>query len=194
MSRFNDFPIFQPKIGRKGKKKILLFDQSYDVNQFIYNENDNYKNFIKMLSVAKEENYDSDIIIYNFKKKTKKIKDKNVFVINEKISPISLIEMVDKVYVCDSYVGLFALMFNKEVHTFNAPFYSNWGLTVDDKIIERRKNKRTLEELVYIFFIIYTYYVDPIKKEKCDIETTIDYLLEMRNKFFLENKIRFDKY
>ena len=191
LSRFNDFSIYEPNVGRKGKKKIVLFDQSYDVNSFIYNDNNNYDNFDKMFKTAIEENQDCDIIIKvnqigvsdEIKTRLKIKPTDNIYIMEDMVSPISLIEMADKIYVCDTYAGLFALMYNKEVHVFGSPFYANWGLTIDDTSINRRKNKRTLEELVYIFFIMYTYYVDPRKEEQCEIETAIDYLLELREEF-----------
>ena len=74
-------------------------------------------------------------------------------------------------------------MMGKEVHVFGMPFYANWGLTIDDQIINRRKNRRTIEELFYIFYCIYTHWCNPITNEKCSIYDAIYWLLDIRDKY-----------
>ena len=111
---------------------------------------------------------------------------------SEEINPISLPEIVDKVYVCTSQLGFEALMMGKEVHVFGMPFYAGYGLTIDYQKCERRKNNRTLEEIFYITYINYSYYVNPEKEERCEIEEAIDYLIKLRREYFLEFNIRCD--
>ncbi len=57
------------------------------------------------------------------------------------------------------------------------------GLTQDRQICERRTNTRTLEELFYIAYIMYTYYVNPDRKCRCEIEEAMDYLLNLREEY-----------
>ena len=83
-------------------------------------------------------------------------------------------------------------MIGKEVHTFGMPFYAGYGLTIDYQKCERRTNKRTLEEIFYITYINYSYYVNPEKEERCEIEEAIDYLIKLRREYFLEFNIRCD--
>ena len=153
--------------------------------------------FENMLNKAIEENPNADIIVkthpdiiqgsrrgYYQNIKT----HNNVYTLTEPINPISLIKASDKIYVCSSQFGFEALMCGKEVHVFGMPFYAGWGLTHDRQKCERRTNTRTLEEIFYIAYIMYTYYVNPDKKCRCEIEEAIDYLLKLREEYFNERK------
>ena len=202
ISKYNHQPIYKPEIG-KHKNKVLVIDQSYGDMSISYgwaNEN----TFKIMLDSAIKENYNADIIIKTHpdalvKNSTRAkcyyssedIKE-NVYLMAEEINPISLLEIVDKVYVCTSQLGFEALMMGKEVHTFGMPFYAGYGLTIDYQKCERRTNKRTLEEIFYITYINYSYYVNPEKEERCEIEEAIDYLIKLRREYFLEFNIRCD--
>ena len=107
----------------------------------------------------------------------------NIYPITYPINPISLIQYCSKVYVCTTQFGFEALMCNKEVHTFGMPFYAGWGLTVDEQTCIRRNNLRTLEEIFYIAYIMYSYYVNPETQRQCEIEDAIDYLIKLRDEY-----------
>ena len=202
ISKYNHQPIYKPEIG-KNKNKVLVIDQSYGDMSISYGwaNEDTFKN---MLEVAIKENYNADIIIKTHPdalvKNSERAKcyyssediKENVYLMAEEINPISLLEIVDKVYVCTSQLGFEALMMGKEVHVFGMPFYAGYGLTIDYQKCERRKNNRTLEEIFYITYINYSYYVNPEKEERCEIEDAIDYLIKLRREYFLEFNIRCD--
>ena len=202
ISKYNHQPIYKPEIG-KNKNKVLVIDQSYGDMSISYGwaNEDTFKN---MLEVAIKENYNADIIIKTHPdalvKNSERAKcyyssediKENVYLMSEEINPISLLEIVDKVYVCTSQLGFEALMMGKEVHVFGMPFYAGYGLTIDYQKCERRKNNRTLEEIFYITYINYSYYVNPEKEERCEIEEAIDYLIKLRREYFLEFNIRCD--
>ena len=201
ITKYNHQPIYKPKIG-KNKNKVLVIDQAYgdmSIAKGLANEN----TFKIMFETAIKENPDSDIIIkihpdnlsYNDTNyfNNKNFERENIYLFNEEINPISLLEIVDKVYVCTSQLGFEALMMRKEVHVFGMPFYAGFGLTIDYQKCERRTNKRSLEELFYITYIIYSYYVNPDKKDVCEIEDAIDYLIKLRKEYFLEFNIRCDE-
>ena len=202
ISKYNHQPIYKPEIG-KNKNKVLVIDQSYGDMSISYGwaNEDTFKN---MLEVAIKENYNADIIIKTHPdalvKNSERAKcyyssediKENVYLMSEEINPVSLLEIVDKVYVCTSQLGFEALMMGKEVHVFGMPFYAGYGLTIDYQKCERRKNNRTLEEIFYITYINYSYYVNPEKEERCEIEDAIDYLIKLRREYFLEFNIRCD--
>ena len=202
ISKYNHQPIYKPEIG-ENKNKVLVIDQSYGDMSISYGwaNEDTFKN---MLEVAIKENYNADIIIKTHPdalvKNSERAKcyyssediKENVYLMAEEINPISLLEIVDKVYVCTSQLGFEALMMGKEVHVFGMPFYAGYGLTIDYQKCERRKNNRTLEEIFYITYINYSYYVNPEKEERCEIEEAIDYLIKLRREYFLEFNIRCD--
>ena len=199
ITKYNHQPIYKPKIG-KNKNKVLIIDQAYG-DMSIAKGLANEYTFKNMFETAIKENPNSDIIIKihpdNLLNKgncyyNEETQKENIYLMSEEINPISLLEIVDKVYVCTSQLGFEALMMGKEVHVFGMPFYAGYGLTIDYQKCERRKNNRTLEEIFYITYINYSYYVNPEKEERCEIEEAIDYLIKLRREYFLEFNIRCD--
>lgn len=191
LTKYNYQPIYTPNIGRKGVKKVLVVDQSYGDMSILKGFGDD-STFEKMLQAAIEENPDADIIVKTHPDTiagqggyyTKLKQEGNIYLQTTPINPISLIEYCDKVYVCTTQFGFEALMCGKEVHTFGMPFYAGWGLTIDSQKCERRTNKRTLEEVFYIAYILYSYYVNPDKNCRCEIEEAMEYLLKLRGEYF----------
>lgn len=194
LSKYNNQPIYTPYIGRKGVKKVLVVDQSYG-DWSIIKGRGSREIFELMLQKAITENPDADIIVKTHPDTmsgavggyfTGLQQEDNIYPMTEPINPISLIKYCDKVYVCTTQFGFEALMCNKEVHVFGVPFYQGWGLTIDEQICERRTNKRTIEELFYISYIMYSHYVNPETQTRCEIEDAMDYLLKLRNEYFRE--------
>ena len=192
LSKYNNQPIFEPQIGRKGVKKVLVVDQSYG-DMSISRGWGSEEAFRLMLEQARNENPDADIIVKTHPDTisgtrggyyTGLAQHDNIYPMTEPINPISLIKYCDKVYVCTTQFGFEALMCGKEVHVFGMPFYAGWGLTHDRQKCERRTNTRTLEEVFYIAYIMYSYYVNPDKKCRCEIEEAMDYLLKLRDEYF----------
>ena len=203
LTKYNHQPIYTPNIGREGVKKVLVVDQSYgdfSISKGLANEH----TFEKMLKAAIQENPDADIIIKTHPDAMAAGTSRatgyysgykphdNVYTITTPINPISLLKYCDKVYVCTTQFGFEALMCGKEVHTFGMPFYAGWGLTKDALVCERRTNTRTLEEIFYIAYIIYSHYVNPNTGAQCEIEEAMDYLLKLREEYFKEFNIRKD--
>lgn len=200
LTKYNCQPIFTPNIGRKDKKKILVVDQSFGDNS-IKKGLASITTFKKMLQAAIDENPDADIIIkthpdtktgartgyYSNLEKTE-----NIFLYKDAINPISLINYVDKVYVCTTQLGFEALMCNKETHIFGMPFYAGWGYTNDKQVCKRRTNKRTVEEIFYIAYIMYSYYINPITGRLCEIEEAMDFLLNLREEYYKRYNIKIE--
>lgn len=194
ISKYNHQPIFTPKVGREGVRKVLVVDQSYgDFSIKLGMSNDN--TFKNMLDAAIRENPDADILVKTHpdtlagKKADKKgyyqdLKEHdNIYKVTFPINPYSLMELCDKVYVCSSQFGLEALMAGKEVHVFGMPFYAGWGLTIDAQHLERRNNTRTLEEVFYIFYCMYTHWVDPENGSKTTIDAVIERIIALRGEY-----------
>ncbi len=191
LTKYNHQPIFVPKIGRPGVKKVLVVDQSYG-DMSILKGRANDKTFADMLQAAIDENPDADIIVkthpdtmtgnrggyYSCLKE-----HDNIYKQTSPINPISLIQYADKVYVVSTQLGFEALMCGKKVNVFGMPFYAGWGLTNDRQSCKRRTNQRTLEEVFYISYILYTHWVNPETEKRCEIEEAIDYLLKLRKEY-----------
>ncbi len=197
LSKYNDQPIYTPKIGRKGAPKVLVVDQSFgdaSIAKGLAGED----SFSRMLRQAIEENPDADIIVKTHPDTmtgvrkgyyTQVERKGRIVLMTVPVNPISLIQMVDKVYVCTSQFGFEALMCGKEVHVFGMPFYAGWGATIDDISLERRKNKRSPEEIFYITYIMYSWYVNPGKGTRCEIEEAMQLLIELRREYFQVHKL-----
>lgn len=99
----------------------------------------------------------------------------NVFLLKEDINPYSVLEHMDKVFVCVSQLGFEALLMNKEVHTYGVSFYSGWGLTKDKVMPVRPRKKRNIYEVFNIFYIEYSRYFIP-EKGIVEIEEIVSYL------------------
>lgn len=192
LTKYNHQPIYEPNIGRKGVKKVLVVDQSYG-DMSIAKGWGCDETFKKMLECAIKENPDADIIVKTHPDTmsgkrsgyyTGLKKHKNIYTQTEAINPISLIKYVDKVYVCTTQFGFEALLCGKEVHVFGMPFYAGWGLTQDEQVCERRTNKRSLEEIFYLTYIVYSHYINPETKQRCEIEEAMDYLLKLRKEYW----------
>lgn len=191
LTKYNHQPIFEPKIGRDHVEKILVVDQSYG-DMAIKRGAGSTEIFNKMLDAAIKENPGADIIVKTHPDTiagrggyfTKLISQGNLITQKTAINPISLIDYVDKVYVCSTQLGFEALICGKDVHVFGLPFYAGWGLTKDYQKCLRRHNTRSLEEIFYITYILYTRYYNPVTGKKCEIEDALNYLLNTRNELY----------
>lgn len=94
-------------------------------------------------------------------------------VIKENYNPIELLSYFKKVYTKTSGMGFEALMLGCECVCYGMPFYAGWGLTQDKQVCKRRVKKRTLEEVFYATFILYSEYFNPYLNQKSNIFDTI---------------------
>ena len=142
-----------------------------------------------MVEDAIRENPDADILFkihpdtITRKKQSgfSKFIPEGVTIIDEFVNPISLLNLVDEVYVATSQLGFEALLCKKKVHVYGLPFYAGWGLTDDKLHTDRRHRTLTLEEMFYIVYMSYSYYVNPDKGKLGTIDDAIDYILKCRS-------------
>ncbi|EAK9877582.1 capsular polysaccharide biosynthesis protein [Campylobacter lari] len=128
-------------------------------------ENPNAKVYIKIhpdvLSGKKQSDFDVQDL------------PNNCVVIKENYNPIELLSYFKKVYTKTSGMGFEALMLGCECMCYGVPFYAGWGLTQDKLECKRRLKKRTLEEIFYAAYILYSEYFNPCLNQKSDIFDTI---------------------
>ncbi|MCV3424631.1 capsular polysaccharide biosynthesis protein [Campylobacter sp. IFREMER_LSEM_CL1085] len=101
-------------------------------------------------------------------------------VIKENYNPIELLSYFKKVYTKTSGMGFEALMLGCECVCYGVPFYAGWGLTQDKQACKRRLKKRTLEEVFYATYILYSEYFNPYLNQKSDIFDTIHTLAKYK--------------
>ncbi|EPE3794089.1 capsular polysaccharide biosynthesis protein [Campylobacter lari] len=94
-------------------------------------------------------------------------------VIKENYNPIELLNHFKKVYTKTSGMGFEALILGCECVCYGMPFYAGWGLTQDKLECKRRLKKRTLEEIFYATYVLYSEYFNPCLNQKSDIFDTI---------------------
>ncbi|MCV3345697.1 capsular polysaccharide biosynthesis protein [Campylobacter lari] len=104
----------------------------------------------------------------------------NCIVIKENYNPIELLSHFKKVYTKTSGMGFEALMLGCECVCYGVPFYAGWGLTQDKQVCQRRLKKRTLEEIFYATYILYSEYFNPYLNQKSDIFDTIHTLAKYK--------------
>ncbi|EAJ1270084.1 capsular polysaccharide biosynthesis protein [Campylobacter lari] len=124
-------------------------------------ENPNAKVYIKIhpdvLSGRKQSDFDVQDL------------PNNCVVIKENYNPIELLSYFKKVYTKTSGMGFEALMLGCECVCYGVPFYAGWGLTQDKQVCQRRFKKRTLEEVFYATYVLYSEYFNPYLNQKSDI-------------------------
>ncbi len=173
-------PTFQ-----KNRYKILVIGQSEEDASIKYGSK-KYKLNTEIIFKAHKDYPEADIYYrphpdVSLKGRKKLSSPENLkdicYTIPNDIPLYQILTQVDHVYTISSLVGMEALIHGKKVTTLGAPFYSNWGLTYDDQIIDRRTRKLSLQELVAGSYILYPQYFDPVTSQETDIFTVIKYLV-----------------
>ncbi|MGQ8821652.1 capsular polysaccharide biosynthesis protein [Bibersteinia trehalosi] len=100
----------------------------------------------------------------------------------EKANILDCIMQVDEVHTMTSLAGFEALLRGKVVHCYGLPFYSNWGLTIDQLQLPRRSRLLTLTELLAAVLIYYPLYVSPANGQFINAEMAIAILKQQKAK------------
>ncbi|MCK8484875.1 capsular polysaccharide biosynthesis protein [Aliiroseovarius sp. S2029] len=109
-----------------------------------------------------------------------------VRLITAPVSPWALLEGAQAVYTVSSGMGFEAILAGHKPHVFGQPFYAGWGLTVDDRPVDRRRRTLTRTQLFMGAMILYPTWYDPYRDELCEIETVLD-TLEARARAWRED-------
>lgn len=195
VSKYNHAPRRPIDLGSKNCRKILIVDQRFgdaSVASGLADEG----SFEKMLNDALTLYPDADVIIKRHPDAIKGGKSSyysqdglksaltqhkhRIHLIDFDINPYSLFDAVDDVFVVTSGMGFEALMANKRVHCYGAPFYAGWGVTTDHALIPRRTRQRTLEEIFHFAYIECSRYVTPDSLAAVQIEELIEYIVRAR--------------
>lgn len=159
-------------LGPKGsRKRIVIFGQIEDDKSILYGLEKRMTNN-DLVKLAREENPDAEIfykphpyIVNNIRTSDGYSNPEDVkayaTIVYDKISTPEILEETDHVYVMTSTTGFEAVLRGIRTTVMGASFYSNWGLTDDRQIVERRTNKLTVAEIFYGVFMCYPYYMLP---------------------------------
>lgn len=182
------------------KKKILLISQVKGDASLKYGEAEDISNdglLLEILSTYKPENYEYYVKVHPdvISGKKKSNIDLEIFeasgfnILSENYNPIVLLNEFDVIYTYTSQMGFEALMLGKTVICLGNPFYSHWGLTIDKNFVERRNKKRTLEEVFYASYMLYSKYINPLTKKYLEIEEALLLLNKERREFLIDNGV-----
>jgi capsular polysaccharide export protein len=77
------------------------------------------------------------------------------------------------------------------VFTYGQPFYAGWGLTQDQKPVERRARQLTLNELVAGSLLLYPQYIYPEGHFLCELEGVFEGLSVQKQHYDNSSFLRF---
>lgn len=187
ISKYNSQPFFRPQVSPDYPRRVLVVDQNYSDASTYYGRA-TAQDFAAMLEAAIAENPDAEILVkthpdLNWVKGGQRSgyfdhmeSEGRVRLIRDGVNPFEMFDLVDKVYVGTSGMGLEALLAGKEVVCFGAPCYAGWGLTDDRVEVPHRHRKRDLAEFFHAFYIWYTIYHLPEGQVPSQIEDVLDFI------------------
>lgn len=198
LSKYNHAPARQlPAQAAALTSRVLVIDQTFgDVSVRLGGADASV--FSQMLSTALSENPNAEVWIkthpdvlsgkkqgYLGVVQVSQDQDARVHLLAEDVSPLCLLEQMDKVYVVTSQMGFEALILGKPVVCFGQPWYAGWGQTDDrhpdmPSLLLRRGVQRSLEELFAAAYLQYARYIEPFSGAPGTIFDVIDWLA--RNK------------
>ena len=190
LSKYNHAPDFELK-HLSDKPIVLVIDQTFGDMAVKFGQANEW-HFNQMLETAIKENPQADIwvkthpdVISGKKKGYLTCLPQyahQVKILSEDISPLSLLQYVDKVYCVTSHMGFEALLIGKKVITFGIPWYAGWGITDDrhESIVmlqqQNRRSAKTFNELFFAAYFSYSRYINPNNGQIGSIFDVIEYL------------------
>ncbi|ECK2709592.1 capsular polysaccharide biosynthesis protein [Campylobacter jejuni] len=189
ISKYNNNLDIPDDYFQKDEKRVLIITQTANDASLEFGLAKDFKT-VDMIKDAIKENPKSKIYIkiHPDVLSGKKQSDldinslpKECILITENFNPIALLEFFDKVYTKTSGMGFEALMQECECICYGMPFYAGWGLTKDKLECKRRMQKRSLEEVFYAAYILYSEYFNPYLNQKSNIFDTIQTLAKYKD-------------
>ncbi|HEC1731793.1 TPA: capsular polysaccharide biosynthesis protein [Campylobacter jejuni] len=189
ISKYNNNLDIPDNYFQKDEKRVLIITQTANDASLEFGLAKDFKT-LDMIKDAIKENPKSKIYIkiHPDVLSGKKQSDldinslpKECILITENFNPIALLEFFDKVYTKTSGMGFEALIQECECVCYGMPFYAGWGLTKDKLECKRRMQKRSLEEVFYAAYILYSEYFNPYLNQKSNIFDTIQTLAKYKD-------------
>ncbi|TEY07128.1 capsular polysaccharide biosynthesis protein [Campylobacter sp. US25a] len=189
ISKYNNNLDIPDDYFQKDEKRVLIITQTANDASLEFGFAKDFKT-VDMIKDAIKENPDSKIYIkihpdvLSGKKQSDLVINflpKECILITENFNPIALLEFFDKVYTKTSGMGFEALIQECECICYGMPFYAGWGLTKDKLECKRRMQKRSLEEVFYAAYILYSEYFNPYLNQKSNIFDTIQTLAKYKD-------------
>ncbi|MGC1486276.1 MAG: capsular polysaccharide biosynthesis protein [Albidovulum sp.] len=181
LSKYNDF---DPTIAVPEPGYVLVIDQTKG-DASIEHGRATASTFREMLVFAQEENPGARVVIKahpetiaghrNGHYGTADCND-HISLVDAPVSPWTLMEGAIAVYTVSSQLGFEAIFAGHRPRVFGQPFYSGWGLTVDENPVARRERKLTRAQLFAAAMILAPCWYDPCRDRLCSFEEAMDQL------------------
>ena len=97
-----------------------------------------------------------------------------ITLLSQPVSPWRLFEGAVGVYTISSQMGFEAIFAGHKPRVFGQPFYAGWGLTDDERPVDRRQRRLTRAQLFAGAMIEYPRWYDPYRDRLCQIEQVLD--------------------
>ncbi|MDB5963123.1 MAG: capsular polysaccharide biosynthesis protein [Massilia sp.] len=189
LSKYNHAPPLADGVLRPGDaRRILVVDQTAgDLSVSLGGAS--AATFSAMLAAARAEHPGATIYVKTHPEVSSGKKggyltavqdDAATVVLRAAVSPLSLVESMDQVYVVTSTLGFEALLAGKKVSVFGLPWYAGWGATDDRQRCPRRSRARSVDELFAAAYFHYARYLDPATGRRGSIFDVLDWLVRQR--------------
>lgn len=178
---------------------VIVIDQAF-ADQSIINSNASVETFKQMLISAVKENPKNKICVKvhpesmtggragfytpELIKEVENLTNTKIYKLTEPINPIVLLQNAKKIYTCSSGLGFEALMCNKPVICFGAPFYAGFGLTDDRNSNTKFIQKIPIEYMAYVVFEKFSFFKNPTTNAKMTTLEAINYIKQLRDSYF----------
>ena len=174
-----------PMLPPSSRKRILLVDQTQGDLSVQLGLGD-ATCFATMLTAARESSCDlvvklhPDVIAGKRRGYLAELDLTGCTVLADDCNPIELVLTVDEVYTVTSQLGFEALLAGRPVRCFGMPFYAGWGLTRDEQSCPRRSRSRSLDQVFWAAYGIYSRYADPLTGQCCTLTRILDLIATHR--------------
>ncbi len=199
ITKYNFCQISDPGVIQgDGRPMVLVIDQTVDDASVRYGGMDESA-FLIMLDRAISENPDSRIVVRTHPDVVagirqgylqSKAKDLGIELSAEGDNPLPWLKHASSVYVGTSQLGYEALLCGCRVIVAGKPFYSGWGLTEDMQPVERRTQRRSLDQLFHATHVYLARYCCPVTGQPWTIQDCLDHVT-LQLEYFERNAGRY---
>lgn len=178
------YSAFDPDIAPPEPGYVLVVDQTQGDAAVTASRGDSAR-FREMLVIAQEENPGMRVLIKAHPETisghrgghfTEQDLSDRVSILRDPISPWPLLEGAVGVYTLSSQLGFEAILAGHKPRVLGQPFYSGWGLTLDENPIPRRQRNLTRAQLFAAAMVLYPTWYDPNRDQLCELEAVLDTL------------------
>jgi capsular polysaccharide export protein len=141
--------------------------------------------FAEMLAAAQAENPGARVVIKTHPETAMGLRAGHygaadaggrVTLLSDPVSPWQLLEGATAVHTLSSQMGFEAILAGHRPRVWGQPFYAGWGLTRDERPVDRRTRRLTPTQLFAAAMILAPTWYDPCRDRLCSFEEAVDQL------------------